>query len=187
MTSFGAACFPAALIAYIDALGVSDSVFIWRWDAWAYAALFLMSAGVAKLRIVLPHTDVPEMNRKNWRYRAALLTAIVGYAAIVSFLLFSQWVSGYMPEMLSDQPTFIVFLFAGVMIVPWLAMRRVGYRRLVRSKLLRIFWEEVGGMDAPRDEKAVNAPIWIAYYLIVAGVVCIAFAAASFFAGWHGH
>ena len=184
LAAFGAACFLAALIgyietAYINPLRVSDSVFIWRWDAWAYAALFLMSAGVAKLRIAQPHADIPEINRKRWRYWAALLMAVAG-CVVVAFLLFVL-----ITELTDDRPMEGKLIFVGVLFfawaatVPWLAMRRIGYRRLVRSKLLRRFWEEVGGMDAP-----TGAPFWLAYDLIVAGVVFWAGAAVSFLFNW---
>ncbi len=180
LAAFGAACFPAALIAYLETayispLRASDNVFIWRWDAWAYGALFLMSVGIAKLRIAEPHADISTPNRKSWRYWAALLTALVG-CVVFAFLILVLTTELADERPMEDKLIFVaVLLLALAMIVPWLAARRIGYRRLVRSKLLLRFWEEVGGMDAPG-----GAPFWLAYDLIVAGVVFWAAAAASF-------
>ncbi|MDE0020051.1 MAG: hypothetical protein OXT69_01525 [Candidatus Poribacteria bacterium] len=181
LAAFGVGCFPAALIFYIDDLAGSDGHFIWSWNVWAVAGVFLICSGLAKLRIGNPNAEVLKLARKGWNYWVVVGLAAAGCLLIGYILfIFPAKIKDAPDELLKSLPYIAFFAVMGASLTaPWLARRRFGYRRLVRSKLLRRFWEEVGGMDAP-----TGAPFWLAYYMTVAGVVSLAFAAVSFFTDW---
>lgn len=181
LAAFGAACFLAALIFYIDDLAGSDGHFIWSWNVWAVAGVFLICSGLAKLRIGNPNAEVPKLARKGWNYWVIVGLAAAGCLVIGYILVILPGGIAHAPdEILKSLPYIAFFAVMGASLTaPWFARRRFGYRRLVRSKLLRRFWEEVGGMDAP-----TGAPFWIAYDMIVAGVVFWAGAAVSFLFNW---
>ena len=181
LAAFGVGCFPAALIFYIGDLAGSDGHFIWSWNVWAVAGVFLICSGLAKLRIGNPNAEVLKLARKGWNYWVVVGLAAAGCLLIGYILfIFPAEIKDAPDELLKSLPYIAFFAVMGVSLTaPWLARRRFGYRRLVRSKLLRRFWEEVGGMDASTD-----APFWLAYYMTVAGVVSLAFAAVSFFTDW---
>ena len=189
LAAFGVGCFLAPLIFYLDNFADADGhLIIWRWNVWAFAGVFLICAGLAKLPIGNPNAEIPKPARKGSAYGAAAVMAGVGCLLIgmagVGYLLIG-YVHFFIPSELEGSfdgirgslPYIVFFTVMGVLLTaPWIARRRFGYRRLVRSKLLRRFWEEVGGVDAP-----TGAPFLPAYYLTAAGVVSLAVAAVSFF------